>query len=172
MSNEEVQSQPERLSFQGSCFCGDATFRVEGEPLISVFCHCTVCQRLNGCSVVHGLHYPSGSFTWTHGNPDAIFTKASKGHAWTVWRCQRCYTFIAAHNGSEEKWSVKGSHFKRNAKGSIENWDLVKPTAHIFYSTRMFDVLDDLPKWEGYEYKSARMFVGAVEENSEGKVVA
>lgn len=179
MSEGEKKETSRSLSFQGSCFCGDASFRVEGEPLISVYCHCTVCQRFNGtyttiphaiilepqlprhapigCVYVHGLHYPASSFSWAHQKPEAIFTKSTKESKWKVWRCQRCLTFIAAHNPSRGKWSVKSSHFERNAKGLIENWERVKPRAHIFYGTRMLDVQDDLPKWEGYEYKSGRM---------------
>lgn len=46
---------------------------------------------------------------------------------------------------------------KRDEGGKIERWELVKPSAHIFYGTRMLDIKDDLGKWEGYEGKSDRI---------------
>jgi hypothetical protein len=32
----------------------------------------------------------------------------------------------------------------------MKDWDDLKPTGHIFYGTRQFNAIDDLPKWEGY----------------------
>ena len=32
-----------------------------------------------------------------------------------------------------------------------------KPTCHIFYSSRMIDLNDDLPKWSGHKNKSVLM---------------
>ena len=46
---------------------------------------------------------------------------------------------------------------ERNDDGKIKNWDIIKPTAHMFYGTRVLDVGDDLGKWEGYENKSAEL---------------
>lgn len=181
------------LFFEGSCFCGSASFKVEGKPLLSAYCHCTLCQRLNGmststlgyqslrfkaqyamtcvymsgCAFLHGLHYPTQSFAWTHQNTSAIFPNPIPGSYWIIWRCRDCFTFIAAHNISEDKWTVRSAHFRRNTEGQIENWHLIKPTAHIFYGTRMLDVQDDLPKWDGYEYKSARLCVDTEKEQRE-----
>ncbi|KAF7785197.1 hypothetical protein Agabi119p4_1362 [Agaricus bisporus var. burnettii] len=39
----------------------------------------------------------------------------------------------------------------------IKDFDKIKPTAHIFYKTRMLDVPDGLPKWDGYENQSNRL---------------
>jgi hypothetical protein len=46
---------------------------------------------------------------------------------------------------------VFGAHLRRDAEGRIEHWDVVRPTAHHFYTTRMLDVEDGLGKWEGVE---------------------
>ncbi|MEZ6174337.1 MAG: hypothetical protein R3B66_00550 [Candidatus Scalinduaceae bacterium] len=32
-----------------------------------------------------------------------------------------------------------------------------KPTCHIFYSMRIIDIDDDLPKWSGHKNKSRRL---------------
>jgi hypothetical protein len=46
---------------------------------------------------------------------------------------------------------VWGPHFARDDSGRIIRWEEVRPTAHIFYGTRLIDIEDDLGKWEGYE---------------------
>jgi hypothetical protein len=32
----------------GGCFCNGVRYKVVGLPLLSAYCHCTLCQRLNG----------------------------------------------------------------------------------------------------------------------------
>ena len=51
------------------------------------------------------------------------------------------------------------AHLQRGEDGRIlkEVWERVKPTAHIFYGTRMLDVPDGLGKWEAYEGKAQRI---------------
>jgi hypothetical protein len=36
------------LPLHGACFCGSVTYTVSGMPVLSAYCHCTNCQRLNG----------------------------------------------------------------------------------------------------------------------------
>jgi len=146
-------------SFQASCYCGKASYKVEGDPIFSLYCHCTICQRIHGCPFIHALHYTSKAFTWTHTDPDAVFIQSAPGLPWIEWRCRSCFGFIGAESPTEGRWSLRGAHFRRNAKGLIENWDLIKPTGHMFYDTRMLDVDDGLPKWEGYANGSKRLDV-------------
>ena len=46
---------------------------------------------------------------------------------------------------------------RRDKDGKIERWEDVKPSAHIFYGTRMVDIRDGLGKWEGYVGSSVRL---------------
>lgn len=50
-----------------------------------------------------------------------------------------------------------GAQLERDDEGKVKRWDEVKPTAHIFYATRMLDIDDGLGKWEGYEGKSKEL---------------
>jgi len=52
---------------------------------------------------------------------------------------------------------VWGAQLERAEDGTVLNWENVKPTAHIFYGTRMLEVNDTLGKWEGYEDTSERI---------------
>jgi len=73
------------------------------------------------------------------------------------WRCKKCGCTIASYNRKLDKWRVWGAQFERDGEGRIIGWDTIKPTAHIFYETRMVDVQDDLGKWVGYEGKSEKL---------------
>jgi hypothetical protein len=108
---------------------------------------------------VHVLHFPWKSLTWTHSDPNTIFSKSDTNSEWKQWRCKSCLGIIGSENPSpsQGRWSLKGALFHRNAQGLIQQWHLIKPTGHMFYDTRMLDVNDGLPKWEGYEGGSKRL---------------
>lgn len=152
----QSDTRQESVTIHGSCFCGVASYKLEGNPFFSVYCHCTRCQRGHASPFVLVLHYPSEAFTWTHANQDAVFTNSEASSQWKEWRCKSCLCIIG-HEKSGERWSIKGALFRRNAQGLIENWHLIKPTDHIFYDTRMLDINDGLPKWEGFTDGSRRM---------------
>ncbi|EKM77017.1 hypothetical protein AGABI1DRAFT_77800 [Agaricus bisporus var. burnettii JB137-S8] len=151
--------EPSPPVFEGSCFCRSLSWRLEGEPLISIYCHCTICQRMNGAAFVHGLHFPFSSFSWTHSNSDAVaISQPTSSHPWVIYRCKTCHSYIGATNSNSKVWSLKSAHLKRDPTTNlIKDFDKIKPTAHIFYKTRMLDVPDGLPKWDGYENQSNRL---------------
>ncbi|KAF9446900.1 hypothetical protein P691DRAFT_803291 [Macrolepiota fuliginosa MF-IS2] len=155
---EKTDSEPSQPhSLQASCFCGAISYRVEGGPVFSLYCHCTICQRIHASPFVHVIHYHTGSFNWIHTDPNALFTKSELDSEWKEWRCLSCLGAIASENPTEGRWSLRGAHFHRDAEGMIENWHLIEPTGHMFYNTRMLDVNDGLPKWEGYAGGSRRL---------------
>lgn len=51
--------------------------------------------------------------------------------------------------------SVWAAHLDRKYEADVK--ELIKPTAHIFYETRMLDVEDGIGKWEGYEGSSVKL---------------
>ncbi|KAH9919991.1 Mss4-like protein [Epithele typhae] len=172
VSRERAAARTERRLAQlhdGSCFCGAVSYTVAGKPLLSAFCHCTNCQRLSGCPFVHTVHFLASAFAWTHAPPpggdpaSALDAYTIPAKPWkTRYRCRTCGACVASANARAETRSVWGAHLARttaapDGAGRIADWDAVRPTAHIFYGTRMLDVPDGLGKWEGYEGKSARL---------------
>ncbi|EED80957.1 predicted protein [Postia placenta Mad-698-R] len=69
----------------------------------------------------------------------------------TRYRCKNCGVCVAGRNSQTGNCSIWGATLERTKDGKIKAWDVVKPTAHIFYGTRMVEVNDDLGKWEGFE---------------------
>ena len=117
---------------------------------------------LAGCPFVHSMHFKASDFDWSHAQPHDskldFYSIPSKPHK-TRARCKVCGATVASYNSDTKCWSVWGAHMQRNADGAIEPsiWGIVKPTAHMFYGTRMLNVNDDLGKWEGYENRSSRI---------------
>lgn len=74
-----------------------------------------------------------------------------------LYRCKKCRSCAATQMSDTQNWALRGTQLERDADGKIINWEGVKPTSHIFYDTRVVDVADDLPKWEGYQGRSTRL---------------
>ncbi|KAF9469615.1 Mss4-like protein, partial [Collybia nuda] len=148
------------VKYAGGCFCGAVTYRVIGPPLLSAYCHCTLCQRLNASPFIHTIHFPDTAFIWTHTEPheNALDCFVVPEKPWkTRWRCKQCGCCISSHNSKANKWSVWAAQLERDKEGKIKGWDDLKPTAHMFYGTRLVNVDDGLGKWEGYENKSTKL---------------
>ena len=55
--------------FSGGCFCGQLRYRVEG-PIDSVtHCHCAMCRRASGGTLMTWLTVPRARFAFTQGTP-------------------------------------------------------------------------------------------------------
>ena len=110
--------------------------------------------------MIHTIHFPNSAFKWTHqtDDPDALehFSLADK-----PWkrrsRCKTCGCTVASSNSQRQSYSVWGVQLERDEEGKIKYWDVIKPTAHIFYETRILDIKDGLGKWDGYEGTSNRI---------------
>ncbi|EIM92394.1 uncharacterized protein STEHIDRAFT_89359 [Stereum hirsutum FP-91666 SS1] len=145
---------------KGGCFCGQASYTITAPPKMRAYCHCTGCQRLNACPYNWTIHNDASNFTFTHPQPHAerLDSFVNPDKPWkTRFRCKTCGCTVASKNSKTNNVSVWGPHLERDNEGMIKRSDEVKPTAHIFYGTRIADVNDGLPKWEGYEGTSNRM---------------
>ncbi|TEB38557.1 hypothetical protein FA13DRAFT_1724509 [Coprinellus micaceus] len=113
----------------GGCYCKAVRYQVKGRPVRAAYCHCTFANAFL----------------------EALQTYNVASKPWKKrFRCKDCGCNVANRNANTGKWSVD-----ENAK--IENWNVVKPTAHWFYETRILDINDDLTKWAGYEGESERL---------------
>ena len=114
---------------------------------------------------MHTIHFPESAFAWApptaaevseEARLDAYVMAPSRPYK-TRWRCKACGACVMSANAKTGRCSVWGAHLARDAAGAIVDWEAVRPTAHIFYGTRMLNVADGLGKWEGYEGGSARL---------------
>ncbi|KAJ6623054.1 Mss4-like protein [Mycena sp. CBHHK59/15] len=141
---------------KGSCLCGSLSYTVAGHPVLSAYCHCTLCQRSSGGAFIWSLHYRSSAISWTYTPDNAPLHEPLSPDVFR-YRCKSCGIITSTCNTKVEKWAVRGAQLERDEEGKIKNASIVKPTAHIFYGTRMLDVDDGLSKWEGFQDQSVRI---------------
>jgi hypothetical protein len=103
------------------------------------------------------MHFEASAFTWKRitSRLDS-FSTPEKPHK-KRWRCKKCGTCVSSYNYKTKQWSVWGCTLERDDDGRLKNCAIIRPTAHIFYGTRILDIGDNLSKWEGYENKSVKL---------------
>jgi hypothetical protein len=52
---------------QGGCRCGKVRFEASGQPLLTLACHCTGCQRMTASAFALTDTYPANAFRITEG---------------------------------------------------------------------------------------------------------
>ncbi|KAJ7024398.1 Mss4-like protein [Mycena alexandri] len=150
-----MSESPETITRKGGCACGSVTYAVVGKPLFSIYCHCTQCQRADGAAFVGSMHYADSAHSWTYtaeNEPDV----EPLGDM-VLYRCKKCRSCAATQFPGNKNWALRSTQLERDENGKVINWEGVKPTSHIFYGTRVVDVADDLPKWEGHAGRSTRL---------------
>jgi len=49
----------------GKCLCGAVRYATEAEPVRTLLCHCTTCQRANGSAFAALMAFPAGTIAVT-----------------------------------------------------------------------------------------------------------
>jgi len=55
--------------YDGQCRCGQVRFRLTGNPLITMACHCKGCQRMTSGAYSLSAFYPAARFELISGEP-------------------------------------------------------------------------------------------------------
>ena len=143
--------------YQAACFCGSVRYEVSAEPVDAKFCHCKACQTLHGapiqCAVIFHKHHVRLTAGW-----DLLhFFNSEQGIDDRILPCKvscnMCRTPIA--DEGRRMWLAFPTLFDFRQKTTTP--DSFKPTCHIFYSQRLIDIRDKLPKWSGHKNHSDRL---------------
>tara|TARA_A100001391_G_scaffold204596_1_gene200837 strand:- start:6245 stop:6697 length:453 start_codon:yes stop_codon:yes gene_type:complete len=57
------------LPIEGSCRCGQVRVRIEAQPLLTMACHCTGCQKMSAGAYSLSAAIPSPGFSVIKGEP-------------------------------------------------------------------------------------------------------
>ena len=79
------------MSGTGGCNCGQVTYEFEGDPVATVVCHCSHCQRQSGGAYSVNLVMPEGQLT-IDGELSVFEDRGESGDAVYVYRkfCGSC----------------------------------------------------------------------------------
>ena len=111
---------------QGGCLCSAIRFRISGEPVFSVVCHCATCRRANSAPVVAWLTFDRGQVEMLSGRPNAY--RSSQGVVRQF--CGSCGSQISYEN-AESPSTIDIT------TASLDNPALFPPTSEVWLEHRV-----------------------------------
>ena len=93
---------------QGGCRCGKVRFEVSGEPLLTMACHCTGCQRMTASAFSLSEGYSTDAFRLTAGEPAIGGIHGPTRH----YHCDYCKSWLYTEpEGLEDFVNVRATMF-------------------------------------------------------------
>ncbi|KAJ9473474.1 hypothetical protein DIPPA_28194 [Diplonema papillatum] len=135
--------------YRASCYCGEVKYDVRADPVDAKVCHCKACQKLHGAPMQWAAIFHKKDVRLISGFDSLRFYNSENGaHTRTQpckVSCSQCGSLVA--DEGRRMWLSFPSLF--DFEGATPA--AFKPTCHIFYGARVFDVNDGLPKWAGHK---------------------
>lgn len=115
---------------EGGCFCGDVRYRINGEPVIQLYCFCKDCLSMSGTDGFAGYLVNDSDFSLIKGAP-STFNKLSK-EGRTVKRhfCGNCGSGL---------WGETELGLTSVTAGTLDDPTIFSPTHKVF--------VPDAPGW-------------------------
>ena len=123
----------------GSCLCGNVRFEVTGAFDRFYLCHCAHCRKDTGSAHAANLFSSTATLQWLSGADQVrVFNLPATRHRHAF--CATC--------GSALPDVQMGGVLLKVPAGSLDTPVLVRPDAHIFWSSRAHwdDALEQIPK--------------------------
>ena len=130
------------------CSCGDVKFEILGSPDFAANCHCSVCRTLHGASFVSLCGFAPRAVNFLAGGEESFRQKTTVYNCNGAsmedrYACKNCGTFVMT--------KMKHLHCRVVFLSNIVQADArFNPSCHIFYSSGLDNVADDLPKFVGF----------------------
>ena len=114
---------------EGGCQCGAVRYRLEGEPVALIACHCTECQRQSGSAFGMSLIVPKDAFQLLSGELKRFTRTADSGRSVECAFCPACGTRIY-HEPSSRKDTL-------NIKpGTLDGTSWLSPALHVWTKSK------------------------------------
>jgi len=157
----EAYASVEDVSFtaksRASCFCNAVEYEVRSDPVDAKICHCLACQKLHGAPMQWAAIFHKHDVKITKGTEHLHFYNSDLNKHERILPCKvsctGCRTLIA--DEGRNMWLAFPSLFHFGGTSNVP--EKFKPTCHIFYSMRIIDIEDDLPKWSGHKNRSQKL---------------
>jgi hypothetical protein len=122
---------------EGGCLCGAVRYRLVGEPVVTFYCHCRMCQRAAGAPVVAWATVRAAALAWTGAEPRRHRSSAKAERLF----CADCGTPLAAQTLAEPD-------LLDLAVATLDDPADAPPERHDWESSRLpwFDTTDDWPR--------------------------
>jgi hypothetical protein len=127
----------------GRCLCGDVRFEIAGEFESFYLCHCDYCRKDTGSAHAANLFSSTASLHWLAG-ADHV-----KRFDLPATRHSKCF---CGNCGSALPMLQMNGALLVVPAGSLDSEVLIRPNAHIFFSSRAGwdDALEKIPRFDGF----------------------
>ncbi|MFQ5983164.1 MAG: GFA family protein [Woeseiaceae bacterium] len=122
---------------EGGCLCGAVRYISTAEPLDVGYCHCRMCQKLSGATVLPWASFATDNFGYSSGSPQ-IYKSSAHGQREFCGNCGSQIAFRATDSDATVEINV----------GTLDDPESVSPEYHVWCDSRVswFEVVDDLPR--------------------------
>jgi hypothetical protein len=122
--------------YRGKCYCGSVEVTVKGSPKSSAICHCHSCRKWHAAPINAWSIWKSDDVTISG---DPVITSTQNEASGRV-SCAKCGGCVANHKPRVNMTVVY-------AMTLADSGLVFAPASHIFYSERVMDFADSLPKF-------------------------
>lgn len=126
------------MRYEGGCLCGALRYSSSVDPIDAGYCHCRMCQKISGATVLPWASFSSGDFSYTQGQP-----KIYKSSDWGQREfCEACGSQIAFRG------TVSDDAVEINV-GTLDDPEIITPEYHVWCDSQVswFDTADELPRY-------------------------
>lgn len=158
---EKLYMRPGDMDFdaryEARCHCGAVRYQVSADPVDAKICHCMTCQKLHGAPMQWAAIFHKHHVRLRAGLDHLRFFNAGLNRARRLLPCKISCGICGAPIADEGRkmWLGFPSLFDFGAPPIVPQ--TFKPTCHIFYASRVFNMDDGLPKWSGHSETSGRI---------------
>lgn len=147
-----------KAAWNGTCHCGKTKYQLSREkPLVSKYCHCTTCQRLHGSPFQWAAIFHKTDINFTHGHHDLAWYDPSECTTRHKLPCKVSCAYCRTPIMDEGRNMILLFPTLIEGINTKEGREAFQAECHMFYSRRVVDIKDGLPKWEGLNEESKRM---------------
>jgi len=132
-------SETPDAEFGGSCACGAVSYGFDGQPKVTVACHCSMCRKATGSAFGTWTLVPMLGFRWICG-AEQVAEFRSSDHARRLF-CRLCGTTLGNLTSRRPK-------FMHLAAGTLDRAPEFRIGLHAYTASKAawFEIKDDLPQ--------------------------
>jgi len=134
------------MTINGSCFCGDVRYKIEGELHNAVSCHCSMCRKMFSSQASTTAQFKPASFSWLTGKDQLTLYESKKKFG--IQFCKKCGSTLGGTYKGELCWVTLGC---------VEGDPHVTLGKHIFVGSKATweTIAGDVPQYEAWPPKDA-----------------
>ena len=134
------------MTINGSCFCGQVTYKIEGELRNAESCHCSMCRKMfSSQASAHALVKPE-EFSWLNG--ELKLTNFVAQEDFKLHFCSECGSTLGGSYKDKVSWITLGC---------LDENPTIKIEKHIFVGSKAnWEIIPEgVPQYDEWPPKNA-----------------